>query len=138
MDRVTGAIASRMIEDSELIGRLNSFKGEPCVFSYFPVETKADPPFIVIEPLTDIPFDSKNGCFGRDIQKRISCWILPSGTFSKVEQIMELIRKLFHRHLLEIEGYRTVIANVENIGLDNSDVRYVGMSLELRLVIQEK
>lgn len=133
---LTAALHARLTGDADLVALLNTFEGEPAVFTADPAPGKAELPYIVTAgEVAQTPFDTKT-TRGRQVWRDVRCYAPASGSAALVEQIAERVRALLHRHWLEVEGHETYVAEVAGpVAADEEDA--YGRVLTLRLILGE-
>ena len=105
MSAITEAIYNRMADDATLVALLNTYEGEPAIFTADPAPGDAELPYIVAAgEVAQMPFDTKT-TLGRTVVRDIRCYTAATGGAVAVEEIAERVRYLFHRQALEIEGF---------------------------------
>jgi len=111
MSDFTKAFYTRLSSDATLIALLQTYGGNPAIFSGDLVPDDAELPYIVISsPVGDEPFDTKT-TRGREQIRDIRCYVQDEGSSKAIEIIAERVRTLFHRHTLAIDNNTTVIAS---------------------------
>jgi hypothetical protein len=132
---ITAPIHQRLATDPELVELLDTYEGQPAVFtddripSGFPVDR-----FHVVSPgnVADEPWDTKTHQGRRPTRDLIVYG--PHRSTRQIEQIAERVRALFHRHSLEVDGHRTVVARCSGpyrMSSDDYDARIVTLRLSL-------
>jgi hypothetical protein len=137
MSVITAPIHDRMSSDVTLASLLNTYGGLPAVFTTDPSPGDAIPPYIVSAgEVSQPPWDTKTSR-GRQITRDVRCYAPNSGSVAVVEAMAERVRALFHRHLLVIPGFDTIIA--ECFGPIVADERDIyGRIVTVSLTIQEQ
>lgn len=133
---LTAAIHERLAGDSSLAALLAVYDGGPAVFTTDPAPGDAALPYIVSAgDVADAPFDTKT-TRGRQVWRDVRCYAPASGSAAIVEEIAERVRWLLHRHLLEVDGHETWIAEASGpVGADEENA--YGRIITVRLVLQE-
>lgn len=136
MNVLTAAFYQRLVGDDELADLITEYPdgtGVPAVFTDDRVPQDAVLPYVVTAGETaNEPADTKNS-EGRRPFRDIYCYA-PHQSTKLVEDIAERVRELFHRHMLEVDGYDTVIANAHGpvrLSADDYDARLVSVRLRL-------
>ena len=127
-------IYSRLINDLTLTALLSTYGASKGIFSTVPVPEDARPPYIVINLVNDQPHDSK-ATRGREQVWDIGCYAAETGSLSALETIAERVRTLFHRHILTVTGYTTIIAEA-SITPGVNDNQIYGLIVTIRLVME--
>jgi hypothetical protein len=135
MDRLTSAVWQRLATDTALTGLLSEYEGAPAVFTDDRVPADAALPYVVSSGnVADEPWDTKTG-LGRRVTRDVGVYADHRQTRT-VEQAAERIRQLFHRHVLQVDGWSTVTARVSGpIRLSSDD--YDARVLTLRFMLTE-
>lgn len=136
MSVTTPSFHSRMSDDVTLADLINTYGGAPAVFTTDPAPGDAVPPYIVSAgEVAQPPWDTKT-TRGRQVQRDVRCYAPDSGSAAVVEAMAERVVELFHRHLLVIPGFRTIIAECSGpIVADERDI--YGRIVTVSLTIQE-
>lgn len=139
MKEVTKAIFDRLNGDATLTGGLAAYPaaaGTKAIFSRRPVPPDAVPPWVVIQEVSGIPFDTKTSR-GRDLLYDVSVFADATGSIVTVEDLVERCRTLLHRHLLSVAGWTTIIADVTGPVEAPTDETLYGRTISLRLVLTQ-
>jgi hypothetical protein len=137
MDALTSAVWQRLTSDPTLVQMLaDSPSGNPGVYTDDRVPATASRPYVVSSGnVADEPWDTKTG-IGRRVTRDVGVYADHRNT-ATVEQAAERIRRLFHRHRLQVDGWGTVTARVSGpIRLSSDD--YDARVLTLRFLFREE
>jgi hypothetical protein len=111
MSVITQSLYDRLSSDADLIALLNSYGGQPAIFTTDPAPGDAVLPYIVTAgEVAQSPADTKNSR-GRQLMRDVRCYTANSGSAVTVEAIAERVRVLLHRFELVISNWQTVIAD---------------------------
>lgn len=137
MSVLTQATYDVMAGDSELTGLLNTYEGEPAIFTTDPAPGDAVLPYIVTAgEVAQEPWDTKT-TRGRVATRDVRCYTAESGSADVVEAIAERIYALFHRSEIAINGYDWVMAQCSGpIAADEQDA--YGRIVTIRFTVQEE
>jgi hypothetical protein len=106
---LTAACIARLIGSTDLVGLVGTFKGQPAIFGKRPVPQGALRPYISLGPVVaSTAFDTKDRQ-GRRIARDIGCYIDDAGVADPVDEMAELVRDLFHRYALPVNGFDTLV-----------------------------
>ena len=105
MSAFTLGIFNKLNDDSNLTGRLNSYWGNPAIFTGDRIPKNAELPYITISGNITGDADDTKTTEGRDIVRDIACWDTESGSSVIVEGIAERVHDLLHRATLTITGH---------------------------------
>lgn len=139
MKEVTQALYTRLHGDGTLAAALANYPAAgptKAVFSRRPVPPDALPPWVVIQEVSGIPFDTKTSR-GRDLLYDVSVFGNATGSIAAVEDLVERCRTLLHRHLLSVAGWTTIIADVTGPVEAPTDETLYGRTISLRLVLTQ-
>lgn len=135
---ITNAIEDRLINDAELAGLIDSYRGTPAIFTFEPVPSDAPDRFVIIGgDLLHAPDDTKT-TNGREIRRDIRCYTEAKGSVKKVEEIAERIRAIFHNQDFTIDGFKVVASRVLGPITVPTDSEFYGRGLEVELLLQEE
>lgn len=77
----------------------------PCIFTVDPAPKGADLPYIIVNPVSDVPEDTKT-TEGRNFVRDIRCYTASGGSSYLVEETAERVWTLLHRNkTIVIDGY---------------------------------
>ncbi len=119
---ITQAIHDVLAGDGVLAGLLNTYRGEPAVFTVQPAPGDAVLPYIITAGDVAVePWGTKT-TFGRIPTRDIRCYTAASGSAVTVEAIAERVRVLLHRQPIAVAGYRWVMGECSGpISADEQD-----------------
>jgi hypothetical protein len=133
MDPLTTAVYQRLTSDQHIAAGVTSYQGSPAVFTDDRVPADAKFPYIVSSGnVAEEPWDTKTST-GRRPTRDIGVYVDHRQT-STVEALAWRVRVLFHRHRLEVDGWRTVIARVSGpirLSADDYDARVLTVRFHL-------
>jgi len=136
MDTTT-AIYNRLAGDAALVALLNSYNGEPAIFTTDPAPGDAVLPYIVTAGhVADTSWDTKV-LRGREVWRDVRCYAAASGSALAVEAIAERVRALLHRHKLSVGGHHVVIAEASGPVVADEPPDAYGRIVTIRLAIGE-
>ena len=99
---LTAAIIARLKQDMTLSALLETYLGEPCVFSGPYVPEDAPRPYVYLLPaLSDLAWDGKNWR-GREIRRELISVTDGNGSYLPCETIADRVRTLLHRYALPL------------------------------------
>ncbi|ADU50169.1 hypothetical protein Tmar_0044 [Thermaerobacter marianensis DSM 12885] len=139
MAALTQALYDRLAGDTELRTMLGTYKGQPAIFTAPPpgdAGEAAYPMIVTLGAVSDTPDDTKTSR-GREVQRDITCYTLADGSMSQVEAIAERVRQLLHRQPLAVDGYHVWLAEVNGPILAETDDTVYGLTLTVRLRMEE-
>jgi preprotein translocase subunit Sec63 len=136
---LTAAFVARLKADATLTALIAKYpvgSGDPAVFSVDPVPEDAVLPYVVtVGEVTQVPEDTKT-TRRRRVVRDVRVYADANGGADLIEDAQERIHDLFHRFLLVVTGYATVIAEVAGMGvIDEKDV--YGRVVTVRLTLEE-
>lgn len=136
MSATSAAFEDRLKGDGTLAGLLNTYGGQPAVFTTDPAPGDAELPYIVTAGEVSVaPFDTKL-TRGRTITRDIRCYDAADGSAVTVEAIAERARALFHRQELAIAGFNWIWAECSGpIVADERDA--YGRIVTVRMTVEE-
>lgn len=135
MSVLTQAIYDVLAGDATLTGLLNTYGGQPAVFTTDPAPGDAAMPYIVTAgEVAQEPFDTKT-TEGRIATRDVRCYTAESGSAAVVEAIAERVRQLLHRQEISIAGYDWVMAECSGpIAADEQEA--YGRIVTVRMTIE--
>lgn len=136
MSAITDGIHALLVEDATLAGLLNTYGGEPAVFTMDPAPGDAQLPYIVTAgEVSTAPFDTKT-TRGREIMRDVRCYDAADGSAAAVEAIAERVRALLHRQTLTVAGFNWMLSECTGpVVADERDA--YGRIVTVRMIIQE-
>jgi hypothetical protein len=136
MNLVTQALYSRLAGDGALVALVNTYRGQPAIFTTDPAPGDADLPYIVSAGnISDAPFDTKT-VLGRDIRRDVRCYAPADGSAVTVEAMAERVRELLHRQPLDVDGFGVFLAECAGpIAADEPDA--YGRIVAVRIIMME-
>lgn len=136
MDELTQALHTLLSEDATLTALLNTYGGQPAIFTVDPAPGDASLPYIITAgAVADNPFDTKT-TLGRTVVRDVRCYTADSGSASTVERIAKRVRQLLHRQTFEIEGFVWIMASCSGpIQADEQDA--YGRIVTVTLTMEE-
>jgi hypothetical protein len=137
MSVLTQAIYDVLAGDATLTGLLNTYDGEPAVFTTDPAPGDAAKPYIVSAgEVAQEAWDTKT-TRGRIATRDVRCYTAESGSAAVVERMAERVYTLLHRQAIAIEDWTVVIAECSGpIAADEQDA--YGRIVTVRFTIQEE
>lgn len=133
MDPLTVAVYQRLVTDGTLTGLLATYEDGPAVFTDDRVPPDAVMPYVVSAGnVAEEIFETKTAV-GRRPTRDIGVYV-PHRETATVEQAAWRIRELFHRHRLDVSGFRTVTAAVSGpirISAEDYDARVLTVRFRL-------
>ena len=137
MSVLTQAVYDVMAEDGTLTDLLNTYGGEPAIFTTEPAPGDAAMPYIVSSgEVAQEPWDTKTTS-GRIATRDVRCYTAESGSADVVEAIAERVWDLFHRQTIDIDGWTVVIAECSGpVSADEQDA--YGRIVTIRFTVQEE
>ncbi|MFO7740825.1 MAG: DUF3168 domain-containing protein [Anaerolineae bacterium] len=137
MSILTQATYNVMADDATLVALLNTYGGEPAIFTTDPAPGDATKPYIVTAgEVAQEPWDTKT-TRGRIATRDIRCYAPEGGSAATVESIAERVRALFHRQEISISGYEWVMCECTGpIAADEQDA--YGRIVTVRITAQEE
>lgn len=135
MSATREAFRDRLAGDATLAGLLNTYGGEPAVFTVDPAPGDATLPYIVTAGEVSVaPFDTKT-TRGRTIVRDIRCYDAADGSAITVEAIAERARALFHRQEITVAGYKWILSECTGpIVADERDA--YGRIVSVRMILE--
>lgn len=135
-DPITQAIHDRLRNSTALTSLISSYIGNPAIFTAFPIPKGANLPYIVTTGFVSQIDQDTLSSYGREIIRDINCYADQSGNSSKIEDISNVIRTLFHRYQIQIVGFEVSVSRVSGpIIINDKDV--YGRSLTLNMKLHE-
>ena len=136
MNALTQALYSRLAGDGALVALVNTYRGQPAIFTTDPAPGDAELPYIVSAGnFSDAPFDTKT-VLGRDIRRDVRCYAAADGSAVTVEAMAERARELLHRQPLAVDGFGVFLAECTGpIAADEPDA--YGRIVTVRLIMME-
>lgn len=133
---ITQAIYSRLAGDETLAGLVNTYQGEPAIFTTDPAPGDAALPYIVTAgAVATAAFDTKT-TRGRTVTRDVRCYTSASGSAAVVEAMAERVRELLHRQELTVAGYAWVWSECSGpVAADEQDA--YGRIVTIRITIEE-
>lgn len=133
---LTSALQDLLEGDSALVAMLSTYKGNPAIFTIFPVPGDAQPPYIVSAgDVADVPFDTKI-TRGREVLRDVRAYAKANGSAVVVEAIAERVRALLHRRALSVDGFQWVLSSVTGpIAVDETG--YYGRVISVSVTLEE-
>jgi hypothetical protein len=99
---ITQALYNTLTADGILTAMLNTYEGDPAIFTTSIAPGDAALPYVVVSTIvSQTPFDTKTS-LGRVSVIDIKCYTESTGSAILVEQIAERVRTLLHRQPLII------------------------------------
>ena len=119
---LTEAIYDRLSGDAELVALLGTYHGGPAIFTTDPAPGDAALPYIVSSgEFAQRRYEAKN-LRGREVFRDVRCYAATAGSAVTVEAMAERVRALLLRHVLAIEGFGTLVADVSGpVAADEAD-----------------
>lgn len=137
MSVFTAAIYNRLVGDPILVSMLNTYKGQPAIFTIDPVPGDAKLPYIVAAGhIADAPWDTMDS-EGRDIRRDIRCYTEATGSMAQVESIAERVRQLFHGKEIAVEGYHNVLTTCTGPILGPAEDSVYGLIVTVRFLLEK-
>lgn len=136
MSVFTSGLVATLATDSTLTGLLSTYKTKPAIFSADPIPADALRPYLVISPVSDTSWDTKN-TEGRDMRRDVRAYCNATGSMAPVETIAERIRTLLHRKTITITGYQNVMTFCEGPLIAPTDQTLYGLVVTVRLVLKQ-
>jgi hypothetical protein len=136
MNVLTQALYSRLAGDGALVALVNTYRGQPAIFTTDPAPDNAELPYIVTAGnFSDAPFDTKT-VLGRDIRRDVRCYAAADGSAVTVESTAERVRALLHRQPLDVDGFGVFLAECTGpIVADEPDA--YGRIVTVRFIMME-
>lgn len=136
MDDLTQALHDLLAGDATLAGLLNTYGGQPAIFTVDPAPGDATLPYIITAgAVAQTPVDTKT-TRGRTVVRDVRCYAAASGSAATVELIAERVRSLLHRQPLEIDNWMWIMASCSGpIQADEQDA--YGRIVSVQLTIEE-
>ncbi|HEY8414807.1 MAG TPA: DUF3168 domain-containing protein [Thermaerobacter sp.] len=136
MAALTQALYGRLAGDPELRSMLGTYEGQPAIFTAPPPGDAPYPMIVSLGAVSDTPDDTKTSR-GREVQRDITCYTLADGSMAQVETLAERVRQLLHRQPLAVDGYHVWLAEVSGPILAETDNTVYGLTLTVRLRMEE-
>jgi hypothetical protein len=135
MGAITQAFYTRLVGDATIQGLVGTYGGSYCIFTTHPVPEDAPYPLILTAGhVADDAWDTKETP-GRELLRDIHAYTAVTGSATTVEAMGERIRALFHRQLLTVAGFSSVLTLASGpIQHDGED--FYGRVVTVRLVLQ--
>jgi len=119
--------------DATLQGLLSSYSGIAAVFATAPPEDAVFPFIVTAGQTSHEPFDTKTS-EGHDLLRDIGCYAEDTGSPILVEDIAEQVRSLFHRKVITVAGFASVMCRASGPIVNDGDRSY-GRIVTVRLVL---
>ena len=137
MSVFTAAIYSKMNGDATLTALLNSYNGNPAVFSGDRIPDNAELPYITISGNIAVSRADTKTTQGREILRDIGCWDHQSSSVLNVENIAERVHDLFHRVALTITGHTNWLTEASGPITTPPEEGVFGRIVTLRIISEE-
>lgn len=110
---VKNAIFDRLAGAASVTARIGTFKGVPAIFSRQPIPPTASGTYIVIPDAIgdDAGVGDTKTTLGRDVAHDLGIYADETGDPAAVEQLAEIVRDLFHREPLIVDGYGSALVS---------------------------
>lgn len=133
---IEGAIYQRIIGDGAITSLLNIYRGAPPVFTFAPVPDDAQLPYIIVNPVADIPLDTlaENG---RQVTRDIACYVPNTGSVTPITTLSELVRARFHRSLITVDGYTNFLTSIAGVLTAPTDRTVFGRIISVRFSLRQ-
>lgn len=136
MSVLTHAIYNVLAGDATLTGLLNTYDGEPAIFTTDPAPGDAAMPYIVTAgEVAQEPWDTKT-TRGRIATRDVRCYTAESGSAQVVESMAERVYALFHRQEIAITDYEWVMCECSGPTAADEQEAY-GRIVTIRMTVQE-
>ena len=133
---ITEAIHERLAGDAILSAMLNTYRGEPAVFTVDPAPGDAALPYIITAGAVSQGARDTKTTLGREIVRDVRCYTAASGSSVVVEEMAERVRQLLHREPLVIANFVWILAECSGpIQADEQDA--YGRIVSVRLLVEE-
>lgn len=133
---IEGAIYQRILGDSAITSLLNIYRNNPAVFTYSPVPDDAQLPYIVVNPVADIPLDTLSET-GRQVTRDIACYVPNTGSTIPITTLSELVRARFHISLIPVDGYTNFLTSIVGIITAPTDRTVFGRIISVRFSLRQ-
>ncbi len=119
---ITQAIYNLLIADATLTAMLNTYGGDPAIFTTSIAPGDAELPYVIVSTIvSQTPFDTKTS-LGRVTVIDVRCYTGHTGSAVLVEQIAERVRELLHRQTLVIVDFVHLWSSCDGpISIDETD-----------------
>jgi hypothetical protein len=133
---IEGAIYQRLISDAAITSRVNVYRGAPAVFTFSPVPDEAALPYIVVNPVSDIPLDTlaENG---RQVVRDIACYVPNTGSVEPITRLSEAVRARFHRQVVTLDGYTNFLTSIVGLITAPTDRTVFGRIISVRFSLRQ-
>jgi hypothetical protein len=129
------AIEKRLVDDGTLTAMLAQYLSDPAIFITVPLPQGVVPPYVAVPPAPVLlPHDTKISV-GRVVEREIGCYTRASGDPSIVDSIANRVWELFHRHPLEVEGWKNIIVNASGPVIAPTDKTLYGRIVPISFTI---
>lgn len=133
---IEGAIYTRLLGDSQLTAMLNVYRNNPAVFTFAPVPDDAMLPYIVVNPVSDVPLDTLAE-MGRQVTRDIACYAPNTGSPIQVTTLSERVRTLFHQQIILVDGYTNFLTSVTGLLTAPTDRTVFGRIVSVRFSLRQ-
>ena len=131
------AVANRMINDVGFAAMNSTYAASPAIFAFRPVPEDAELPYTVLDgPISGVNFDTKED-FWRDVWYDVMCFTLAVGNRGGLEDMVELVKAIFHRQPLSVEGFNLIRAEATPPMVTPSGDLVAGMRVGIHLLLEE-
>lgn len=136
MTILTQALYNALTGASDLTDLLNTYEGEPAIFTIDPIPGNAVLPYIVTAGEVAIrAFDTKT-TEGKEFTRDIRCYDTAQGSAEIVEGIAEEVWEVLHREPLTFDGHTWILTECSGpIQADEEDA--YGRIITIRTIVEE-
>jgi hypothetical protein len=132
---VSEAIFAKLAATSAVTDIVSTFSGAPSIFNGWPAPREALRPYLLIEPLMDVPWDDAIEQ-GRAATYTISAYA-DAATGNTLFVLTEAVRAALHKQALAITGARFVLARCTGVVVAPTDDTLSGRELTFRILAME-
>lgn len=122
--------------DAPLLGLLATYRSAPAIFTEPPVPDDADLPYIVINSISDVPFDTLAE-EGRNVIRDIGCYARFTGSSAPIIAIAERVRSLLHSQTILVPGYANIVTSVVGVANAPTDRTVSGRIVSTRFLLRK-
>jgi hypothetical protein len=133
---IEGAIYTRLLGDSPLTAMLSVYRSNPAVFTFAPVPDDASLPYIIVNPVADVPLDTLAET-GRQVTRDIACYAPNTGSPVDITNISERVRALFHQQIILVDGYTNFLTSVTGLNTAPTDRTVFGRIVSVRFSLRQ-
>jgi hypothetical protein len=135
MLNVTRSIVDRLKSDATVSYLVATYRGEPAIFSAWPVPADAARPYIVTDGNVTDDDDDADSVSLRTITRDIACYADNKGSARDVEDIAEAVRSALHGVSFAVDGGRLLVCRCTGPVVAPTDNRVLGRVVTVSLLI---